>query len=443
MCRRSRQARRRTPQLRRRILGRRVAPIVGVDAATIREVARTFATVPRAAVHMSTGVNMGRHGTLAYWLVHMLSFVTGNLDREGGNVLSVGFYASAKAGRREYGAGFVDGEFGQMRHGSLPGNLLAEHILDAEQPVKALIVLAGNPLFTIGGEERLREAFASLELIVCIDLYRNATGDLAHWLLPSTDMFERADINITGLGLQSEPWIQWTDPVVEPQAERREEWRIFAALAREMGLRGPFDADDPETEVWARIDHMLTGRGLSLDDVRAAPKGTVVFEDGLIPGGFYERHLQHTDGLVDCCPDAFGPAIAALAGEAVAATEASSSGELRLISRRDTRMHNSWFSNVESLKRGARSSNPLDVHVDDATRLGVTDGDPSSCAAIGVRSRRRSASSMTCVLASCRSSTVGVGSPECGWPPTSRASTSTGSSRQALACSTRCRTRRG
>ena len=30
---------------------------------------------------MSTGVNMGRQGTLAYWLVHMLSFVTGNLDR--------------------------------------------------------------------------------------------------------------------------------------------------------------------------------------------------------------------------------------------------------------------------------------------------------------------------------------------------------------------------
>src|SRR6478735_7675218 len=352
-----------------------VAPIVGIDAATIRDVATTFATVPRAAVHMSTGVNMGRHGTLAYWLVHMLSFVTGNLDREGGNVLSVGFYASAKAGRREYAAGFVDGEFGPMRRGSLPGNLLADHILDAESPVKALIVLAGNPLFTIGGEERLREAFESLELIVCIDLYRNATGDLAHWLLPSTDMFERPDINITGLGLQSEPWIQWTDAIVEPQGERREEWRIFAALAQEMGFRSALDADDPETEVWARTDHMLTGRGLSLDEVRTAPKGTVRFEDGLAAGEFYERHLQHEDGLVDCCPDAFGPAIAALADEAVAATDAVANGGLRLISRRDTRMHNSWFSNVESLKRGTRSNNPLDVHVDDATRLGVADGD--------------------------------------------------------------------
>ena len=352
-----------------------VAPIVGIDAATIRDVARRFATAPSAAVHMSTGVNMGRHGTLCYWLVHMLSFVTGNLDREGGNVLSVGFYANAKAGRRPYEAGFVDGEFGPMRRGSLPGNLLAEHILDAEHPVKALIVVAGNPLVSIGGEERLREAFESLELLVCIDLYRTATGDLADWLLPSTDMFERADVNITGLGLQYEPWIQWTDAVVEPRHERREEWWIFAALSRAMGLRSVLDEDEPEAAVWSRIDHMLRGRGLTLDGVRTSPRGTVVFDEGLQPGSFFDTHLQHADGRVDCCPDAFAAAVAELGDVARDAVATAARGELRLISRRDTRMHNSWFANVERLKRGSRSSNPLEVHPDDAQRLGLADGD--------------------------------------------------------------------
>ena len=351
-----------------------VAPIVGIDAQGIREVARAFATSPRAAIHMSTGVNMGRNGTLAYWLVHMLSFVTGNLDREGGNVLSVGFYPNAKAGRRVYDGGFAESEFGTVRRGSLPGNLLAEHILDAEQPVRALIVVAGNPLLTIGGEERLREAFESLELVVCIDIYRNATGDHADWLLPATDMFERPDINITGLGLQSEPWIQWTDAVVEPQHERREEWRIFGALAQEMGMRSPLDGDDPATEVWGRIDHMLGSRDLTLDDVRASDRGVVVFEEGLRPGAFFDDHLQHEDGLVDCCPSAFGPAIDRLAAERDELA-AAPVGSLRLIGRRDTRMHNSWFSNVESLKRGKRSTNPLEVHPDDAARLGLAEGD--------------------------------------------------------------------
>ncbi len=215
-----------------------VADVVGLPAEKIREVARTFAEAPSASVHMSTGANMGRHGTLAYWLVHMLVFVTGNLDREGGNVLSVGFYRSAKAGRRAYDQGFDDTEFGPIRRGPLPGNLLADHVLDAERPVRALICVAGNPLLSIGGEERFRAAMEALDLVVVIDIYRNATADHAHWLLPATDMFERPDVNITGLGLQYDPWIQWTDPVVEPVGERREEWRIFAALSRELGFRG-------------------------------------------------------------------------------------------------------------------------------------------------------------------------------------------------------------
>ena len=351
-----------------------VADVVGLPADVIREVARAFATAPSASVHMSTGVNMGRHGTLAYWLVHMLSFVTGNLDRRGGNILSVGFYRSAKAGKRRYEQGDADSEFGPVRRGALPGTLLADHVLDAEQPVKALICVAGNPLLSIGGEERFRDALASLELLVCVDLYRNATGDHAHWLLPSTDMFERPDINITGLGLQYRPWIQWTDAVVEPLHERREEWRIFAELSQAMGFRSPLDAEDPDAEVWSRTDHMLRGRELGLDDVRAQPRG-VVFEDGREPGGFYDEHLQTRDGKVDCCPPGFATGIERLAADFALATASTSGTTLRLIGRRDSRMHNSWYSNVESLKRGARSTNPLEVHPDDAARLGVDDGD--------------------------------------------------------------------
>lgn len=349
-----------------------VAPVVGLDADTIRTVAREFATARSASVHASTGVNMGRHGTLAYWLVHMLSFVTGNLDREGGNVLSVGFYRSAKAGRRTYEHGFTDSEFGPVRRGALPGNLLADHVLASERPVKALICVAGNPMLTIGGEERFREAMEALDLLVVIDIYRNATADHADWLLPATDTFERADINLVGLGLQYEPWIQWTDALVEPRFERMEEWRIFAALSKEMGFRGPYDTDDPEAEVWSRIDHMLAGRGLTLDDVRASEHG-VVFTDGRRPGGFYTEHLQQPDGKVDCCPPGFAPGVERLA-EDFAARAALPEGGLQLIGRRDSRMHNSWYANVESFKKGARTTNPLEVHPDDADRLGLVDG---------------------------------------------------------------------
>ena len=65
----------------------RVAAVVGTPAERIRAMARDFARAEGAAIHVSTGVNMGRQGTLAYYLAQMLSLVTGNLDRRGGNVL--------------------------------------------------------------------------------------------------------------------------------------------------------------------------------------------------------------------------------------------------------------------------------------------------------------------------------------------------------------------
>jgi anaerobic selenocysteine-containing dehydrogenase len=365
----------------------RAAAATGIAADTIRRLAAEWKAAARAggaSVHMSTGANMGRQGTLAYWLVQMLSFATGQLDRRGGNLLSVGFYKSAKAGRRRFEEGFTESEFGTLRRGSLPGNLLPHHVTDAREPVRALFVIAGNPVLSIGGESRLRDALERLELLVCVDLYRNATGEYAHWLLPSTDMFERADVNITGLGLQHRPWVQWTDAVVAPRAERREEWWIFARLAQEMGLRSVLDPasgarSEPqasevhgatEPDLWGRIDHMLRTRGTSLDAVRAAPHG-VAFDDGFEPGAFFAEHLQTRDGRIDCCPPAFAAALER--ADAICTEEECATG-LKLITRRDPFMHNSWYANVPAMKRGARATNRLYAHPDDLAAHGLADG---------------------------------------------------------------------
>jgi len=355
----------------RRFPAARVAGVTGIPTDTIQRLAREWSAAGAASVHMSTGVNMGRQGTLAYWLVQMLSFATGNLDRRGGNLLSVGFYKSAKAGRRDFTSGFFDSEFGRLRKGPLPGNLLSQFVTEAREPVRALVVVAGNPLLSIGGEEKLRKAFEQLDLLVCIDLYRNATAEYAHWLLPATDMFERADINITGLGLQHQPWVQWTDPVVAPRGERREEWWIFGKLAQAMALKSPFDgpgAPDP----WSRIDHMLRGRGLTLEAVRELPHGAV-FEDGLEAGAFFDEHIQTPDRRVDCCPPGFAEALAR-ADEIFGELEGEGASRLKLITRRDPFMHNSWYANLPAMKRGARDRNRLSVHPGDLRARDLADG---------------------------------------------------------------------
>jgi anaerobic selenocysteine-containing dehydrogenase len=349
----------------------RQAAVTGVPAPVVREVAREMAAADSAAVHMSTGVNMGRQGTLAYWLLHMLSFATGNLDRRGGNILSVGFYNKAvRAGRGRFADGFVDTEWGRLRRGALPGNLMADAILSETNPVRALFVVAGNPLLSIGGEERMREALEKLELLVVIDLYQNATGEYADYLLPSTDAFERADVNITGLGLQEVPWIQFTDPVVPARDERREEWWIFARLAQAMGLKSPLDAG-PEPDLFGRIDHMLKSTGHSLAELREL--GGVLPLEPLAPGRFFSEQIQTEYGKVDCCPPAFADAIAR-ADAIYAELAAEGLGRLKLITRRDPYMHNSWYQNLPSMKRGERDRNRLYVHPEDARERGLADG---------------------------------------------------------------------
>ncbi len=351
----------------------RVSGATGVAAETIREVARDWKAARGASVTMSTGVNMGRQGTLAYWLVHMLSFVTGNLDRRGGNIESIGYYpTAARSGRVDPARTFFDSRFGRMRHvrGSLPGNLLADEILTpGPGQVRALVVIAGNPLLSMAGEPRLRAALASLDLLVSIDLYRNVTGELAHYLLPATDQYERADLTYAGLGLQARPHVQYTPRVVAPAGERREEWWILARLCRELGFKGPFDEGDAP-DVFARLARMLERGGVSFADLRERPGGVMLAP--LTPGKFFEEQIGTDDGRVDCRPAIFDDAIARAARE-FEAWLAEPAGRLRLITKRDRFMHNSWFHNVPKLKQRERARNYLFVHPDDARRLGLAD----------------------------------------------------------------------
>ena len=353
----------------------RVGQATGIDPATIRELAAAWVATPRSSVHASTGINMGRQGTLAYWLVHMLSFVTGRLDVPGGNLKSDGFYPNARSGAGVPEQGYIDTEFGRLRRGSLPGTLLSQTILDSDNPIRAMIVVAGNPLLSIAGEHQLRKAFEQLDLLVVIDIYPSATSEYAHVVLPSTDMYERDDLNIVNIGTSAKPFAQYTPAVVSPQGDRQPEWWIAHRLLQEMKKPSLFD-DVPRGQLpdpWTKWRHMLErGSGLVLEDLQAELGPRVLSAPQ--PGTFYETQVHTTDGKVDCCPAAFREAIERshrLFDETVAA---SGSGQLLLIHRRDAWMHNSWFANVARMKRGGRTNNPLSMHPDDANYLGLETG---------------------------------------------------------------------
>ncbi|MGE0384367.1 MAG: molybdopterin-dependent oxidoreductase [Gammaproteobacteria bacterium] len=358
--------------LRRFIAGyspERVAPVTGIDAAAVEDLAGAWLEAGGATVYASTGLNMGSAGTLAYWLVQMLAFATGNLDRRGGNLKSEGFYPNSGAGTVDYADSRTRIEFGPGLAGVLPGSLLADYILDARQPVRALFVAAGNPLLSCAGEPRLARALAQLELLVCVDLYRNATGEHAHFLLPATDQLEREDLNLVGLGLQSPPWVQFTPAVAAPKGGRRNEWWIFARLAQAAGLPSPLDT--PGFDPWGKLRHMFARGGLDFDALRADPRALLLPVPA--PGRFFEDHVRHADRRVDCCPAAFGDAIDAL--EAEFRRRLATPAQMLLISGREPLMHNSWFENLAPMRARA-DRGLLHLHPDDAAAHGLDDGAP-------------------------------------------------------------------
>jgi anaerobic selenocysteine-containing dehydrogenase len=363
----------------------------GLPPERVREVARGFARANSAAAYGRTGSCLGRFGTLVAYLLDALNAVTGNLDSPGGAVFGRPPISlddiGEKAGLDTYGkvrsrvGGFPD------VIGNLPATLLPREITTAgEGQIRAFFVSAGNPVLSVPDGDALEAAFAELDLMVSLDLYVNETNRHAHYVLPATTFLEREDVPVAFLGFYSTPFIQVTEPVVEPAGEAREEWRVIDELSRALGV-APYSL--PVLRRLAKLGIRITPRrlidlllrvgpagdrfglrpsGLSLAKVARSPHGIVL--DDRIATGVLARKLRHGDGRVHLHESA----IASELGRLGSVNGDSADFPLKLIGLRELRSHNSWMHNAPLLMRGGRS-HALRIHPDDAERAGLADGD--------------------------------------------------------------------
>src|SRR4051794_32526458 len=328
----------------------------GVPSERCRALARDLAAAPSAAIYGRTGSCLGRFGTLVAFLLDALAAVTGNLDRAGGNVFAQPAvdvervarpFGLASYGRRRSRVGGFPDVLGQM-----PAGVMADEIRTAGRgQLRALIVSAGNPLVSVPDPSRLRAAFGKLDLLVSIDLFMNETGRHADYLLPATTWLERDDVPLAFLPFFVRPFIQWTDAVVQPAGEAREEWQIAEALADALGIA---PASVPPIR-WLRklgiqvtpqrmLELLLrTGPGrLSTNLLRKHPHGLVLGEHWKT-GRFLRRSRRK--------PRLTPPEIVAEIERLQ--REPPPRDGLRLIGLRQLRRHNSWMNDVPSLARGA------------------------------------------------------------------------------------------
>lgn len=363
----------------------------GVDADRVRALARDVAAAEGCAIYGRTGSCLGRNGTLVSFLLDALALVSGNLDREGGSLFG------DPAIRFDRIAEMIGvGTYGKLRSrvggfpevlGAAPASLMAKEITTpGDGQMRAMFISAGNPVLSVPNGPELEQAMEELELCVAIDLYVTETSKHADYVLPATTFLEREDLPLPFLALFTTPFIQFTEAVVEPRGEARQEWEVIEDIASRVGVvpssvlalrllgkvgikLSPRRLVELLLRVGPKGDRFgLRRRGLNLRKLGEQPHG-VELAPRWEPGGLADR-LRHSDRLVDLAP----PEIKAEVERLRSSNGASAEFPLRLIGLRELRSHNSWMHNSQKLMRGERS-HAARIHPDDAEAHGVEDGE--------------------------------------------------------------------
>ncbi|MET7622443.1 molybdopterin oxidoreductase family protein [Streptomyces sp. NPDC005408] len=392
-----------------------VAAACDMDAEEIRTIARELAAAPTAAVYGRVGSSTVEYGTLTNWLVDVLNVLTGNLDRPGGALFPLA--ATDRAPRPAApGKGFTLGRWASRVSGhpeaksELPMAALAEEIdTPGDGRIRAVISLAANPVLSAPDGDRLDRALGALDFMVSVDPYLNETSRHADVVLPPPPPSQSAHFDFAFNAFAVRNQARYSPAAVPIEEGRLGECEIQARLVLAVGgMHGapPEAVDDmvientltkavadPHSPVHGQdvkeLTAQLTGRtgperrldmmlrlgpyDLTLDTLLQSPHGVDL--GPLQPR--IEQVLRTRSGRVELLP---GPIAADLPRLRRARDERPTA--LVLVGRRHLRSNNSWMHNVATLNGGSNRCT-LQVHPDDAARLGLEDGAPARITADG------------------------------------------------------------
>ncbi len=380
---------------------------LGIDASSLRRLAREFSAAPSAVCYGRTGISMHPYATLTTWLIDVLNILTGNLDRAGGAMFPGPAVDLPALAKQRGSAGQLGTRRTRVRGAPVfndeqPSACLAEEILTpGEGQLRGMLTVAGNPCLSAPDGRSLEAAFASLEFYAAIDFYINETTRHADIILPPTWALEHDGYEVLVHGLAVRNTAKYSQVVVEPQPGSKHDNEILTELALRI-------AEKKQKRVLARLglrfvrraglvpgtrrylDWMLRlgprgdgfrpwRKGLRVSDLEAQPSGIDLgpLEPRL------DEILMTPDGRIDLAPDPMRDELVRLAGEreAAARDQPGSAGKLLLIGRREMRTNNSWLHNAPMSVKG-RERCTLKMHPRDATARGLVAGEP-----VSIRSR--------------------------------------------------------
>ncbi|MCX6466397.1 MAG: formate dehydrogenase subunit alpha [Pseudonocardiales bacterium] len=226
----------------------RAAQITGVDADTIREVARTWGEAGAGVVYWGMGISQHTTGTDNARCLIALCSITGNVGRPGtglhplrgqNNVQGASDAGLIPMFYPDYQG--VDREATQARFEQAWGTPLNPHrgltvteiISSVLRPdgVRGMYMLGENPFLSDPNINKVRKALSALDFLVVQDIFLTETAEFADVILPATSYLEK-----DGTYTNTDRRVQLGRKVLDAPGQARPDWEIVQDIAQRVGL---------------------------------------------------------------------------------------------------------------------------------------------------------------------------------------------------------------
>jgi anaerobic selenocysteine-containing dehydrogenase len=265
-----------------------VEKITWVPAKTITEIARMYATTKPACISPRNALDQHTNSSVAIRAIDILMAITGNLDIQGGNIIIIPISMGLEdiklfdklpqeAANKKLGADkCLYSKISKTWPAAHTPSLWDAILHGKPYPVKAMVVMASNPMLTCANANVVEEALKKLDFLAVADLFMTPTAELADIVLPACTFLERTRF-VTYDTHADHSWnvhsrIALSPKAIEPLGESRSDWKIICELGQAMGY-GEYFPWKTEEEA---IDHVLTPLGITSEDLGEHPDGIIV-----------------------------------------------------------------------------------------------------------------------------------------------------------------------
>jgi formate dehydrogenase major subunit len=230
-----------------------MAPICGIDADTIREVARLYATSKASMILWGMGISQHVHGTDNARCLIALALMTGQIGRPGTGLHPLRGQNNVQGASD---AGLIPMMYPDYRRvddpvaiasfealwgmplDHQPGLTVVEVMQAIERgEVRGMYIMGENPAMSDPDAEHAREALASLDHLVVQDIFLTETAYLADVVLPASAFPEK-----TGTFTNTDRTVQLGRQALDPPGQARQDLWIIRQMAAQLGLDWHYDS---------------------------------------------------------------------------------------------------------------------------------------------------------------------------------------------------------